>query len=356
MIFEQLFHSGTSTYTYLLADEHTQQALFIDPVLDDLDSYEELLEERGLTLAYTLETHVHADHITAAGLLRERYGSRTVVGKQSQIPCADILAAEGDSIALGDVELSVVETPGHTNTCISYVCREQRLVFTGDALLINGCGRTDFQSGDPKDLFYSVHEKLFTLPDDTRVYPGHDYKGRKVTTIANERANNERLGGGRTLEEFVEIMNNLNLPQPKAIHEAVPANQRCGIKGAAITPTGSEVTTGWAPVFRSEVNVPEVTAQWVLDNPKAARMVDVREPDEFTGVLGHIEGSELIPKADAVEALSSEAKESPIVLICRSGRRSGIVALELEAMGFTKIVSMQGGMLAVNELLPKEDN
>ncbi|MEC9464958.1 MAG: MBL fold metallo-hydrolase [Myxococcota bacterium] len=356
MIFQQLFHRETSTYTYLLADEGTHQALFIDPVLDELDTYEELLEHHGLKLTYTLETHVHADHITAAGLLRERYGSQTVVGRESKIPCADILASEGDSISLGDFELSVVETPGHTNTCISYVCKKERLVFTGDALLINGCGRTDFQSGDPAALFQSVHQKLFSLPDETQVYPGHDYQGRKVTTIANERANNERLGGDRSLEEFVDIMNNLNLPQPKAIHEAVPANQRCGIRGSVVTPTGTEASDVWAPVFRSEVNVPEVTAQWVLDNPKAARLVDVREPDEFTGVLGHIEGSELIPKAEAVDALSGEPKDSPIVLICRSGRRSGIVALELEEKGFSKIVSMQGGLLAVNEIASKEDN
>ena len=356
MIFEQLFHTGSSTYTYLLADEQTSKALFIDPVLDELDSYEELLEARGLELTYTLETHVHADHITAGGLLRERYGSKTVVGKESQIPCADILASEGDSITLGGFELRVVETPGHTNTCISYVCRAEGLVFTGDALLINGCGRTDFQSGDPVALFSSVREKLFSLPDHTRVYPGHDYHGRTVTTIANERANNERLGGSRTIEDFVEIMNNLNLPLPRAIKEAIPANQRCGIKGAVgvVGETSSE--GDWAPVFRSDVDVPEVTAQWVLDNPSAARMVDVREPDEFTGVLGHIAGSELIPKAEAVEALCGEPKDNPIVLICRSGRRSGIVALELEAMGFTKIVSMQGGMLAVNEGFSKEDN
>jgi len=356
MIFEQLFHTESSTYTYLLADEESKKALFIDPVLDELDSYDELLESRGLKLAFTLETHVHADHITAGGLLRERYGSKTVVGRESHIPCADILASEGDSIALGGCELNVIETPGHTNTCISFVCRSEGWVFTGDTLLIDGCGRTDFQSGDSAVLFRSVREKLFTLPAQTRVYPAHDYEGRTMTTIADEKATNQRLGGERTLEEFVSIMNNLDLPEPKSINEAVPANQRCGLKTALGAPPSRMVEGAWAPVFRSDVDVPEVTAQWVLDNPKAARMVDVREPDEFTGVLGHIADSELIPKADAVDGLKGCAKDSPIVLICRSGRRSGIVALELEEMGFTKIVSMQGGMLAVNEILPSDEN
>ena len=225
---EQLFHTGSSTYTYLLADEQTKQALFIDPVLDELDSYEELLESRGLTLAYTLETHVHADHVTAGGLLRERYGSKTVVGRESQIPCADILASEGDSISLGGWNLSVLDTPGHTNTCISFVCASEGVVFTGDALLIDGCGRTDFQSGNSEALYYSVREKLFSLPPETRVYPGHDYKGVSFSTVGEEKKLNPRLKLDHSEDDFVKIMKGLNLAYPKKIDVSLPHNLICG--------------------------------------------------------------------------------------------------------------------------------
>jgi glyoxylase-like metal-dependent hydrolase (beta-lactamase superfamily II) len=226
MLFRQLFEPQSSTYTYLLADERTRRAVLIDPVVEDLEKYTALLAELDLTLVYTLETHVHADHVTAADALRQRLGSQTVVHRSSGAACADRLVVDGDRIEVDEVVLEVRETPGHTDSCVSYVASDR--VFTGDALLIGGCGRTDFQQGSADRLYDSVHSVLFALPPETLVYPAHDYKGQTETTIGREQQTNPRLGGGKTRAEFVEIMRNLNLAQPKQIDRAVPANLSCG--------------------------------------------------------------------------------------------------------------------------------
>lgn len=226
MIFRQLFEPISSTYAYLLGDPTTRDALLIDPVKEDVDRYVALFTELGLTLRYTLETHVHADHVTAGATLRDRLGSRTVVHRDGGTTCADVAVVAGDRIRIGSVELEVRETPGHTNGCVAYVGADR--VFTGDALLIGGCGRTDFQQGDPGRLYDSVHSQIFSLPPDTLIFPAHDYKGRTVSTVREELAINARLGGGKTKEEFVAIMNALNLAYPKQIDRAVPANLLCG--------------------------------------------------------------------------------------------------------------------------------
>lgn len=227
MIFHQLFEPETSTFTYLLADPDTHEALLIDPVLEEVERYVALLAELGLTLLYTVETHVHADHVTAGGALRERLGSRSVVHADGGAACADRLVRDGDVVAVGSVRLEVRETPGHTDGCVSYVMGDR--VFTGDALLIGGCGRTDFQGGDAGKLYDSLHRQIFSLPPETLVYPGHDYKGRTVSTVGEELANNARLGAGRTRAAFVELMADLKLAYPKQIDRAVPANLACGI-------------------------------------------------------------------------------------------------------------------------------
>jgi len=226
MIFRQLFEPASSTYTYLLADAQTRRAVLIDPVVEETEAYVTLLAELGLTLVYTLETHVHADHVTAGATLRDRLGSRTVVHHEGGAACADVQVRHGDVLEVDGVRLEVRETPGHTSGCVAYVASDR--VFTGDALLIGGCGRTDFQQGDAGRLFDSVHAQLFSLPPDTLVYPGHDYKGRTVSTIKEERAINARLGNDRSREDFVALMAELRLPYPKQIDRAVPANQRCG--------------------------------------------------------------------------------------------------------------------------------
>ncbi len=226
MIFRQLFEPVSSTYTYLLADPVSRKALLIDPVVEEVETYARLLAELDLSLELTLETHVHADHVTAGAALRERFGSRTVVHQDGGAACADVPVKHGDRIQVGAIELEVRETPGHTSGCVAYVGEDR--VFTGDALLIGGCGRTDFQQGDSGTLYDSVHGQILSLPSDTLVYPGHDYKGRTVSTVQEELATNARLGGGKTREEFIEIMSNLKLAFPKQIARAVPANRQCG--------------------------------------------------------------------------------------------------------------------------------
>lgn len=226
MIFRQLFETETSTYSYLLGCERTQRAILIDPVVSEVDLYIDLLQQYQLKLIYTLETHVHADHITGSGLLREKLGSKSVVHRDAGAMCADLLVTDGVSLQVGDLELEVRHTPGHTNGCVSYVMSDR--VFTGDALLIGGSGRTDFQQGDAGQLYDSITDKLFCLEPDTLVYPGHDYNGNTVSTIKQEMARNTRLGGGKTREEFIAIMQELKLAYPKYIDQALPANQSCG--------------------------------------------------------------------------------------------------------------------------------
>ncbi len=225
MIFRQLFEPETCTYTYLLGCERTRRAVLIDPVASEAEGYLPLLEDLKLCLIYTFETHVHADHITGSDLLRERLGSRSVVHREAGAPCADLLVSDGVLLQVGDLEFLARHIPGHTNGCLSFVMVDR--VFTGDALLIGGCGRTDFQQGDAGRLYDSIHEKLFSLPPDTLVYPGHDYAGNTVSTIRQERTKNARLSG-RTREDFIALMNGLDLPYPKYIDQAVPANQACG--------------------------------------------------------------------------------------------------------------------------------
>lgn len=227
MIFRQLFETDTSTYSYLLGCERSRKAVLIDSVVSEIDHYIELLQSLNLKLIYTLETHVHADHITGAGLLREKLGSKSVVHRDAGAMCADLLVTDGVVLQVGDMELQVRHTPGHTNGCVSYVMADR--VFTGDALLINGCGRTDFQQGSAEQLYDSITGKLFSLPPDTLVYPGHDYQGNTVSTIKQEVAKNSRLGGGRSREDFIAIMHSLNLAYPKYIDQALPANHSCGL-------------------------------------------------------------------------------------------------------------------------------
>jgi glyoxylase-like metal-dependent hydrolase (beta-lactamase superfamily II) len=223
MVFKQLFDKETCTYTYLLADD-SNKAVLIDPVRECVQTYIALLDELGLTLHYALDTHVHADHITGAGELRKITGCQTGISVHADVDCADIALSEGMVLEVGKLNIRVLETPGHTPTCVSFLCHD--MVFTGDALLIDGCGRTDFQGGDAGQLYDAITTKLFTLPEHTTVYPGHDYHGRTKSTIAEQKQNNPRLN--QTRSDFIKLMKNLNLPEPKRIEEAVPANRACG--------------------------------------------------------------------------------------------------------------------------------
>jgi glyoxylase-like metal-dependent hydrolase (beta-lactamase superfamily II) len=229
MIFRQLFDPGTSTYSYLLADEESRAAVLIDPVREQVERDLALLDELGVSLRYTLETHVHADHVTGGGALREATGCSVVLGHRTNSECADLLVHDGDVIRFGTEALEVRETPGHTDGCVTFVSKDHRMAFTGDALLIRGCGRTDFQQGSARTLYASIHAKIFSLPHDFAIFPGHDYRGHTRSTVDEEKRCNPRLGGNRTVDEFVRIMDDLQLDPPARIEEAVPANMSCGI-------------------------------------------------------------------------------------------------------------------------------
>jgi glyoxylase-like metal-dependent hydrolase (beta-lactamase superfamily II) len=232
MIFRQLIDRESCTYTYLLADESTREAALVDTVREHVGRDLELLEQLGLKLAAILETHVHADHVTGAGELRRRTGATCYVPRLGGAPCADVPLGDGDEVHVGAITLRMLATPGHTDGCASYLVSfgsaPADRVFTGDALFVRGCGRTDFQEGDAGRLWDSVHGKLFMLPDATLVYPAHDYRGMTVSTIGEEKRHNPRLGGTRTREDFVALMAALGLPPPAKIAEALPANRACG--------------------------------------------------------------------------------------------------------------------------------
>lgn len=229
MNIRQLFDPATSTYTYLLWDADSGEAAVIDSVKEQVDRDQQLLNDLGLKPKYLLETHIHADHVTGSGILRERFGEQVTaaVHKASGSDCADLLLNDGDTLMLGKQTIRVMYTPGHTDTDVSFLV--DGAVFTGDALLIRGSGRTDFQSGDAGTAWDSITGKLFTLADDTVVYPGHDYNGQTVSSIGEEKASNPRLGGGRSRDEYIAIMNGMDLPKPQRIEEAVPGNLHCGL-------------------------------------------------------------------------------------------------------------------------------
>lgn len=226
MIFRQLAEDISNTYTYLIGSEQTGQALLIDPVLPTWQRDLQVLGELQLTLAYTVETHIHADHVTSARMLKREAGSRIAGPALDGLPCTDVGLEEGTPFVLDDLTLWPLHTPGHTDNHMAYAMHDR--VLTGDVLLIDGCGRTDFQNGDARALYRSVTEKLFTLPDDHLVYPAHDYRGRHVSSIAQEKDRNPRLGQDRGIDEFVQIMDELNLPYPTFIDHALPANRACG--------------------------------------------------------------------------------------------------------------------------------
>ena len=231
MIFRQLFEPSSSTYTYLVACEEQGVTALIDPVLETVKRDLDVISSLGLKLNFTIDTHIHADHLTSATKLKAITESKIVYPMQAELPCADMQVEDGKVFNIGSLELHPLFTPGHTDHHYAFLIKQgpQQMVFTGDALLIDACGRTDFQSGDAATLYDSIHQKLFSLSDDTLVYPAHDYKGFHVSSIAQEKARNPRLGNDMPKQEFVDIMDGLNLPYPMKIDYAVPGNEDCGI-------------------------------------------------------------------------------------------------------------------------------
>jgi glyoxylase-like metal-dependent hydrolase (beta-lactamase superfamily II)/rhodanese-related sulfurtransferase len=340
MIFRQLFDPQSSTYTYLLADAASREALLIDPVFEQARRDAALLEELGLRLKLTLETHVHADHITGAWLLKQKLGSRIAVAAASGTQGADLYLQPAEKIPLGRRHLEARATPGHTGGCTTYVLDDHSMAFTGDALFIRGCGRTDFQQGDARALYRSVRDQIFSLPDRCLIYPGHDYRGLTVTSVGEEKLYNPRLAESIGENDFVGYMTNLGLPHPKQMDVAVPANLKCGKPEKTST-----LDPDWAPLTYTFGGIWEVQPHWLEEHLRDVQIVDVREPDEFNGPLGHVPGARLLPLGGLVSNAAQLSKDQPIVTVCRSGARSAQATVLLGKAGFEKVANLSGGML-----------
>jgi glyoxylase-like metal-dependent hydrolase (beta-lactamase superfamily II)/rhodanese-related sulfurtransferase len=345
----QLFDPASSSYTYLLFDEGSREAVIIDPVDDQLARDLAVLRENGLTLAWALETHAHADHITSAGLLAEHTGARTAAPEGCGIGTAAVQLKDGDVLRFGPEQLKALHTPGHTAGSMSYLWRGH--VFTGDTLLVNGCGRTDFQSGSAAALYRSLTEVLFALPDDTVVWPGHDYQGRTHTTIGAEKTGNARVAG-KTLAEFKAIMDELNLPKPRRLDEAVPANLSSGLRhdagAAAAEPARGPDQPRPAQGYAGDIP-PQLAYNWWKSGE--AVLVDVRSDAEREWV-GFIPGA--VPLAwkqwpgmalnasydDELKAAVPPGKKA--LLLCRSGVRSIAAARRATELGIEAYNVLEG--------------
>ena len=341
----QLFDAASSTYTYVLVDQDSREAVIIDPVDEQIERDLAIVREYGLKLVYTIETHAHADHVTSAGLLAEHTGAKTAAPAGCGITTAAIQLQDGQILSFGQQQLLALHTPGHTFGSMCFVWGAH--VFTGDTLLINGCGRTDFQSGDARAMYLSITQKLFTLPDATTVWPGHDYQGRTHSSIGTEKTSNARLAG-KTQAQFESIMTQLNLPRPKRMDEAVPANLSSGLRhdadGAALTRAQQRPATG----YEGDIS-PELAYEWMQSGQVC--LVDVRTDAEREWV-GFVPGAAALawkqwpgmsmnPDFDAgVIAMATEGK--PLAFLCRSGVRSIAAAKRATELGLKAFNILEG--------------
>ncbi|MCC7537626.1 MAG: MBL fold metallo-hydrolase [Deltaproteobacteria bacterium] len=341
MLFRQLFDHVSSTYSYLLADETTRRAVLVDPVFEKHLRDAALIRELDLTLVYTLDTHCHADHVTGAWLMRDALGSAIGLSPVYHAKNVDLPLVHGTIVRFGAESLEVRATPGHTPGCVSLVTARHDMVFTGDALLVRGAGRTDFQEGDAHRLFQSVREQLFSLPDACVVYPGHDYEGRTSSTIGEERRHNPRIGGAAREEDFVGYMTNLALPHPKQMAVAVPANLRAGEPEDGHAPPAPD----WGPIVMTYAGLPEVAADWVAHHRADVHVLDVRAPSELDGELGHLDGAQCIPLDELRARLAEVPTDKPVVVVCQTGRRSALGTLILGKAGVARVANLAGGMV-----------
>lgn len=316
LMVKQLYDRESCTYSYLLVDATTQEGAIIDPVRELFDRDLQIINELGIELLYTIETHPHADHVTSSGKIRQSTGARIVFGESAGIPAIDIAIKDGETLNLGRFEITAIATPGHTASCTSFYV--DGMVFTGDTLLIRGCGRTDFQDGDPALLFDSITQKLFTLGDDTIVYPAHDYNGRMWSTIGEEKRWNPRLGDNRDKESFVELMKNLNLDMPKKINEAVPANTSVGIN---FDPKR---------YLLHDFTMDNLHELW-QSKPESTLIMDNRTPEEFA--KGHVPGSVNIPLGTENDNIDRLKQFDQVYIYCRSGRRAQTTFTNLSFQG-----------------------
>jgi len=335
VIFRQLFDSASGTYTYLLASRHGGEALIVDPVLERVERYLQLVRELDLRLVKAVDTHLHADHVTGLGALRDRTHCVTVMGERSQADVVSMRVTEGDRIAIEGLSLDVLYTPGHTDDSYSFLLSDR--VFTGDTLLIRGTGRTDFQNGDPRAQYDSIFNKLLRLPDETLVYPAHDYKGDTVSTIGEEKFCNPRLKV-KSVDEYVDLMNNLKLPNPKMMDVAVPANMRVGLRQTDIASKGWAVSAAEAIALRGRPDV---------------AMIDLREQSERDR-HGVIPGSLHTAYGDLAASIRAggmlhelaAATGRRIVFYCAFGERSAMAVQAAQDAGLTSACHIEGGIAA----------
>ena len=333
MIFRQLFDQVSGTYSYLLASRRGGEALIIDPVLEKVDRYLQLIHELDLNLVKAVDTHLHADHITGLGALRDKTHCITVMGEQTKADVVSMRLSDGDKLTIEGIALDAIYTPGHTDDSYSFIMPDR--VFTGDTLLIRGTGRTDFQNGDPRQQYDSIFGRLLKLPDQTLVYPAHDYKGDTVSTIGEEKAYNPRLQV-RSVHEYAELMNNLKLPNPKMMDVAVPANSKVGLHQEEITRRGWAVT---APQALALAGRPDVV------------VIDLRESSERQR-YGTIAGALHAPYTALQENISAggmlyelaRSTEKRLLFYCAYGERSAMAVQAAQDVGLTTASHIEGGI------------
>lgn len=340
MIFRQLFDAASSTYTYVLGCEDSREAVIIDPVFEQHARDTALLRELNLKVRYSIDTHIHADHVTGSWLMKESDGAKIALSSEPNAEGVDVALEDGMVLAFGNCSITALATPGHTGGCFTLVTNDKSMAFTGDSLMIRGAGRTDFQAGDVHILWQSIQEKIFTLPNACLIYPGHDYLGRTVSTVGEEKKFNPRIGGDAREEDFAGYMDNLGLPHPRQLEIALPANLKCGKPE-----NGAEPQPTWGPITVTFAGVPEVEPDWVARHLDDLCVLDVRSDAEFEGDLGHIEGSVLIPLDQLRDRIAEIPADKPVVAICQSGKRSSMATQILKAAGRDRVANIPGGLI-----------
>ncbi|TVS06213.1 MAG: MBL fold metallo-hydrolase [Cyanobium sp. PLM2.Bin73] len=338
LLVRQLFDADTGTFTYLLADTASRQGLIIDTVFEQHGRDLSLIRELSIELVASIDTHVHADHVTGSWLMHAATGCAIGVAASGRAENVSLPLQHGDRVPFGSRHLQVRSTPGHTDSCLTYVLDDQSMAFTGDALLVRGCGRCDFQQGDAHTLWSSITGQIFTLPESCLLYPGHDYTGRTVTSVVEEKAFNARLGAGATERDFVGHMENMKLPHPHRIAEALPGNLRSGKPREPLT------TPAWAPVARSYAGLPELTPAWVAAHREDVTILDVRSSEELEGPDGRVAGSVAIPLPDLAQRQNDIPADHPVVVVCHSGSRSALATQQLLKAGRAEVANLRGGL------------
>jgi len=342
-VLRQLFDVSSCTYTYLLGDRRSRHAVIIDTVFEQYLRDLALSQELGLKLVAALDTHCHADHVSGAWLMRQATGCAIGISKRygEAVVGANLRLDHGDRVALGDSYLEVRATPGHTVGCLSFVTDDHRMAFTGDCLLIRGAGRCDFQHGDASTLYRSIKQQIFSLPDECLILPAHDYSGRTMSSVGEERVHNSRLGAGADERDFVGFMKNLDLPHPKQIAIAVPANLACGRPPDGKVPKPAD----WGPVWQNYAGLLEIDPEWVAQHLSEVLVLDVREPEELDERLGWIGGAKSVPLDELRARLVEVAQDKPVICVCHSGTRSAQATVILQSAGFARVANLKGGML-----------